>query len=214
MGTSTMHKIFSAVVLALGIFGSSMALEAAPQTSDMPSFWCSFTEPFITVYSARNGLRYDDNDANVGMAGNPAFKMSGAAFVLSGQLKDGKTFTVNITKGEGSDGMSEYDYPFVGVLAGSAAVTGGCVKLPDGTELRQVVGVAENDKLNLRSKPNAEAKIVGRVHPKGFVWLKPTSAKSKWSRVSAIAHPGSEQGAVTAVEGWVNVRFLAVPGAK
>jgi hypothetical protein len=127
---------------------------------------------------------------------------------MSGHLKDGSAFTLKISKDIGSDGMSEFDYPSVAKLSGAASVIGGCVKMPDGTQLRRGVGVADNDQLNLRSQPNAAAKIVGAVDVKGFVWAKAGALKKGWARGTAVLRPKNEQGLITAVEGWVNAKFL------
>ncbi len=157
---------------------------------------------------ARNGVYYDDNDQHVGLALTPMVQKRGDEIILSGRLKKGSAFTLKISKGEGSDGMSEFDYPYVGKLVGSASVMGGCVRMPEGTQLRRVVGVAANDQLNLRSQPHASAKILGAAYAKGFVWAKPGVLKKGWARVAVVLRPKNEQGSITAVEGWVNARFL------
>jgi uncharacterized membrane protein len=195
-------KILLAVIIMLMSFASHV------QAASLPSFWCSFTEPFITVSSARNGIYYDDNDQHVGHALTPMVQKPGKEIILSGRLKDGSAITLKISKGEGSDGMSEFDYPYIGALSGAVSVIGGCVKMPDGTQLRRVVGVADNDQLNLRSQPNAAAKIVGAAYAKGFVWAQPGALKKGWARVAVVLRPKNEQGLITAVEGWVNAKFL------
>ncbi len=91
---------------------------------------------------------------------------------------------------------------------GVASVIGGCVKLPEGTQLRRVVGVAGNDQLNLRNRPNASGKTVGGAYAKGFVWLKSAPQKNGWVRVAGISRPNGERGLITAVEGWVKAKFL------
>jgi uncharacterized membrane protein len=197
-------KLLSTTIILLITFSSHV------ESAALPSFWCSFTEPFITVSTARNGIYYDDNDQRVGFALRPVIQKQGADIVLSGRLKDGSEFTLNISKGSGSDGMSEFDYPYVGKLSGAASVIGGCVRMPDGTQLRRVVGVAENDLLNLRSQPNASAKTIGAVYAKGLVWAKPAALKKGWVRVSVVLRPKNEQGLITAVEGWVNAKFLGL----
>jgi uncharacterized membrane protein len=200
-------KILPTVIILLIAFASQA------QAALLPSFWCSFTEPFINVSTGRNGVYYDDNDQRVGFVARPLLQKQGAELVMSGRLKDGNTFTLKISKDIGSDGMSEFDYPYVGKLSGAASVIGGCVKMPDGTQLRRVVGVADNDQLNLRGQPNAAAKIVGAVDVKGFVWAKAGALKKGWARVAVVLRPKNEQGLITAVEGWVNAKFLrAVEG--
>lgn len=201
-------KIVSTTSILLVSFASH--IEAAA----LPSFWCSFTEPFITVSAARNGIYYDDNDRRVGFALSPKVQRQADEIVLSGRLKDGSNFALTISKGEGSDGMSEFDYPYVGKLVGSASVIGGCVRMPEGTRLQRVVGVADNDQLNLRNQPNATAKIIGAAYAKGFVWAKPGVLKKGWARVAVVLRPKDEQGLITTIEGWVNARFLGAVDGK
>ena len=201
-------KILSTMFILLMSFASHV------QAASLPSFWFSFAEPFITVSTGRNGIYYDDNDQHVGHALTPMVQKHGDEIILSGRLKDGSSFTLKISKGEGSDGMSEFDFPYVGKLVGSASVIGGCVHMPEGTRLQRVVGVADNDQLNLRKQPNASAKIIGAAYAKGFVWAKPGALKMGWARVAVVLRPKNEQGLITAVEGWVNARFLGALEGK
>jgi uncharacterized membrane protein len=201
-------KILSTAIILL----ISFACHA--QAVSLPSFWCSFTEPFITVSTARNGIYFDDNDQRVGFARRPTVQKNDADIVLSGRLKGGSGFTLTINKDSGSDGMSEFDYPYVGKLSGAASVIGGCVRMPEGTQMRRVVDVAKNDQLNLRSQPNASAKIIGAAYAKSFVWAKPVALKKGWARVAAVLRPKNEQGLITFVEGWVNAKFLGAVEGK
>lgn len=200
-GVSALKTLSTVIILLI-------ALASQAQAALLPSFWCSFTEPFITVSTARNGIYYDDNDQRVGFVTRPLVQKQGAELVMTGRFKDGSAFTLKISKDIGSDGMSEFDYPYVGKLSGAASVIGGCVRMSDGTQLRRVVGVADNDQLNLRSQPNAAAKIVGAAYAKGFVWAKPGALKKGWAHGAAVLRPKDEQGLITAVEGWVNAKFL------
>ena len=201
-------KILSTAIILLISFASHA------HAASLLSFWCNFTEPFITVSTGRNGIYYDDNDQHVGFALRPVLRKQGADFMLSGRLKDGSSFTVKISKGEGSDGMSDFDYPYVGALSGIASVNGGCVRMPEGTQMRRVVGVANNDQLNLRNQPNASGKIIGAAYATSFVWAKPGALKKGWARVAAVLHPKDEQGLITSIEGWVNGMFLGAVVTK
>ncbi len=96
-----MKKLFAVISILIGLASHAHA-------ASLPSFWCSFTEPFITVSMARNGIYYDDNDQHVGFALRPVLRKQGADFMLSGRLKDGSSFALKISKGEGSDGMSDF----------------------------------------------------------------------------------------------------------
>jgi uncharacterized membrane protein len=199
-----MKKLCAVIVTLISV---ATPTKAAP----LPSFWCSFTEPFISVSTGQNGIYFDDNDQHKGFALRPLLQKQGSNQIISGLLKDGKTFSLKISAGPGSDGMSEYDYPYEGRLSGAASVVGGCVKMPGGSMLRRVVGVAENDQLNLRDRPNSSGKRLGFAYPNSFVWLRSRKLKNSWAEVSAVSRPKSEQGAVISVSGWVNAKFLTIP---
>ncbi len=65
--------------------------------------------------------------------------------------------------------------------------------------LHQVVGVAENDSLNIRSQPDAGAEIVGTLPPNSFIDVLDTSPNGGWALVSADF-----------TTGWVSARFLRI----
>ena len=205
--------LFRRLLLSAAI--SIVSLSAA-QASAIPSYSCVFTGPFAGVDSFPGGLRYVTPEKVESLAAT-TFTISGAATVLGGTLASGKDFSVKIIKQAASDGMSELIRPYAGTLSGTAVsltVQGACLKFPDGTTPRPVKKVAANDKLNVRTKPNSKAKIVNRVGPQGFVWAFPESAVKGWVRVATAVYPRGESGTITVTTGWVNAKFLGLPGDR
>ena len=199
-----MNKVWASLFSALVI-----SLPTQARAGALPSFWCSFTEPFITISSASNGLVYQTGLESEVLP-NPKSQRHGGAVEISGKLKSGESIALSIAKGEGSDGMSEYDFPYVGQLSGAAAVTGGCVNLPKGTRLAQVVGVADGDVLNIRDRSSANGKVLGKVTG-NIVWMKQGegSGRNGWQSIAAVAPPSNERGTMGVVTGWVNSKYLA-----
>ncbi len=173
----------------------------------MPSFTCNFTEPFINIDTARNAIYYSDNDQNQGLVARPLTRKIGANYVVSGVLKDGQSFNVKISKGRGSNGMSDVESHYIGVMSGVYSVNGGCDKI-DAPIFRKVVGVAQNDTLNMRDAPNVTGKILEKIYPVQTVWLKTEPPKTGWVKVIVVASPKSGQGLTLIKEGWVNGKFL------
>ena len=206
------------MLLRLIILSTAMSVVglSAAQASAIPSYSCVFTEPFVSVDSFPGGLRYVTPEKVETLAAT-TFTIFGPATVLGGTLASGKGFSVKIIKQAASDGMSELMRPYAGTLSGTAVsltVHGACLKFPDGTTPRPVKKVAANDKLNVRSKPNAKAKIINRVGPQGFVWAFPESAAKGWVRVATAVYPRGDSGTITISTGWVNAKFLGLPGDR
>jgi len=65
--------------------------------------------------------------------------------------------------------------------------------------LYQVVGVAENDSLNIRSQPNARAEIIGTLPANSFIDVLEASPDESWALVS-----------FDFTTGWVSARFLRI----
>ena len=65
--------------------------------------------------------------------------------------------------------------------------------------LHQVVGVAENDSLNIRSQPDAGAEILGTLPPGSFIDVLGTSPDGRWAMVT---HDFTT--------GWVSARYLRI----
>ena len=199
--------------LSAAVFIASLS---AAQASAIPSYSCVFTEPFAGVDSFPGGLRYVTPDKAETLAAT-TFTISGPATVLGGTLTSGKSFTVKIVEQAASDGMSDLMRPYAGTLSGTAVsqtVQGACLKFPDGTTPRPVKKVAAKDKLNVRTKPNAKAKIVNRVGPQAFVWAFPESAVKGWVRVASAVYPRGDSGTITVTTGWVNAKYLGLPGDR
>ncbi|MDE2445655.1 MAG: hypothetical protein KGO94_05715 [Alphaproteobacteria bacterium] len=190
--------IFAVAVLGLG---------AAPANATSPSYWCSFTEPFVSLFTGASSTVFSNSGA-VERVAKPQFSPAPGGGILSGTLKDGGTYKIKVSAGKGSDGMSDFDYPLTGVLTGAFNATGGCLKLPPGTALRQIVGVAPDDNLVLRVGPSAKARAIDKIKL-DYVWAIPGPARNGWQRVVVLVWPKGEQGMISTRTGWVNRKFLS-----
>lgn len=189
---------------------SSFAIATMAHATAMPSYSCVFTEPFIGMDSFPGGVRYQTPETSEN-AKRVALTGSTAKPVVSGTLGSGKSFSLLIVKKPGSDGMSDFVRPYTGQLSGLAIgqpLEGACLKYPDGTTPRRVIGVVDTDKLNVRSKPAKGASVVARVGPGGSVWAFPQTTRNGWARVAVAKYPAGEDGNVTVVTGWVRTKFL------
>lgn len=89
------------------------------------SIYCTFTEPFISVSynSDTNKVKVSTPDqGSVELTGKVTFDKGGLIHITSEGLNH--KLTVNTTK-EGSDGMSDFVYPFEGVI-NTDQIYGGC----------------------------------------------------------------------------------------
>jgi uncharacterized membrane protein len=178
--------------------------------SARPSYACVFTEPFISISSFPSGMHYESFGTAIPVT-QSTFSIKDGVVTFTGTLKDKKTFMLMISKEPGSDGMSDFSFPYAGKLSGAAsglALSGGCIKFPDGTTPRAVKNVADNDRLNVRQKPNSKAKIVNSIPPRGLAWAYPDKLVKGWARVSTARYPKNESGDITVIDGWVNAKFL------
>jgi uncharacterized protein YgiM (DUF1202 family) len=192
------------------------AMTAAAQASAIPSYSCVFTEPFVSMDSFPGGFRYATPDGTQTGAVS-TFTLNGGTTVLGGKLSSGKSFSVKILMQVAGDGMSDVKRPYAGTLSGTAVgptVEGACLKFPDGTTPRPVKNVAANDKLNVRTKPSSKAKIVNRIGPGGMVWAFPEATVKGWARVATSVIPKGDSGMVSIATGWVNAKFLGLPGDR
>ncbi len=189
----------------------SMLVVSAPvQAATLPSYWCSFTEPFISIFSGADGVVLANSGA-VEVVKQAVFRAGAEGGVLIGQMKNGGHFVLKIRTGAGSDGMSDQEYPMTGVLSGAFNINGGCVRLPRGSRVMQVVGVAPDDTLNLRAAPSASSLLLDRIRLQ-YLWLLSGKAKGGWVRVAAISFPAGEEGKIGVSQGWVNGKFLRPAG--
>ncbi len=197
------------VVAGAATAAKSTTVKSATAKSSTPSFSCWWTEPFDGFELSPEGAIYFSAETP-DFSGTPLTNVKvvkvGSGWNVSGKA-GADTITVNITKEEGSDGMSDYTTPYAGLL--NRQWNGACLKHGNGTVPRDVVGVAENDVLNVRSAPNASARIVTTIGQKGTAWVYPGKPKNGWVKVSARKYSGEESGPVTAVDGWVNGAFVA-----
>jgi uncharacterized membrane protein len=198
------------VLLASLLFSYSCLATPCFATA-LPSYHCVFTEPFISLEISPAGVIYVQGDSNE-IVQPTGFTIEGPVTVISAKLANQTVFGIAITKEPGGDGMSDYIMPFKGLLETSAfgdtKLSGACLKHPDGSRPRPVVNVAENGRLNVRASPNARARIVNHVGPRGSVWAYPDATNRGWVRVSTALYPSNETGEVRVVSGWVNGRFL------
>jgi uncharacterized membrane protein len=209
-------ETFAMMVRPLFFVWLLFASLGAADASAIPSYSCVFTEPFVSLDSFPGGFRYATPDkAETGAVST--FTIVGDTAVLGGTLTSGKSFSVRIQNKAAGDGMSDVIRPYTGTLSGTVAgtaVQGACLKFPDGTTPRPVKNMAAGDKLNVRMKPSAKAKIINRVAPGGMVWAYPESTVKGWARVTTAVFPKGESGMVSITTGWVNARFLGLPGDR
>jgi uncharacterized membrane protein len=199
------RTVLSAIIL-LGLSGPPTAGFA----TSLPSFQCTFTEPFITILTSPRGIIYEAPDANQSLLAT-SVDTGSPTTIVKATLADRSTFSLDISKEPGSDGMSEFAFPYTGKLASSAfgmVITGGCLKHANGTSPRRIINVAEVDRLNVRAGPNARARIVNPLRAQSKIWAYPQNPASGWVRVSSVLYPPNESGTVRVIEGWVNGRFL------
>jgi hypothetical protein len=177
----------------------------------LPSYFCVFTEPFISLDISPAGVIYSDGERKE-IVQPTGFTIEGPVTVISGKLADQTVFGIAISKEAGSDGMSDYVLPYKGLLETSAygdnKLNGACLRHPDGSGPRPVVHVGENGRLNVRAAPNARGRVINRVGQGMSVWAYPEARVRGWVRVSAALYPANETGEVRVVSGWVNARFL------
>lgn len=76
----------------------------------------------------------------------------------------------------------------------------------DGPDCWKVRGVADDDSLNLRAKPSAQAKAVGTI-PSHAVGLENLN-ESPEGDAAKPAHPGWCKVRYNTLKGWVNCKFL------
>lgn len=141
----------------------------------------------------------------------PSIVKTGSKVSVRGSLA-GKNFEMRITNVAFTESEEESTVPYsVSILGGEGSVNGGkggCIRYADGTAPRDVIGVADNDVLNIRTKPNSRASVLGTAYPRGRVWIYPRSNAGGWIKASfyRFAESKSKRGLVT---GWVNAKFLA-----
>jgi uncharacterized membrane protein len=187
-----------------------VSVSAPASATALPSFACSFTEPFVSLQTSPVGVHIATQLTSTTLA--PAvFQTDGEKVTLASGANDAFSFKLIIVKDAGSDGMSDFAFPYAGTLTipkGIANQTGGCVKLADGTTPRQVTNLTNDNRLNIRSAPNSRARIINTLAQGGLVWAYPEDRQGNWVRVSSILYPRNDQGDVRVVNGWAHGRYL------
>ncbi len=186
----------------------------AAHASSVPSFACRFTEPFISIDTYGGGARVQTPDGTI-KASETAPQNSNDTALIFITLPDQRKYELTITNTSGSDGMSDFNFPFAGALKMSGdsanAQTGGCIKYPDGTTPRKVANIGTDDALNVRTGAGIKNPIVTKLRFGNDVWVFPENTVGRWARVAVAQYPANETGPIAIVEGWVNTRFLG-PG--
>jgi hypothetical protein len=209
-------RVTGVVLMSVAVFGlTATGSGVADAKSPNPSFSCWWMEPFLGLdLSPEGALFYDAGgiyDAETPDGdGTPLSKLKvikvGSGVRITGDVGL-DSISVRITKGVGSDQMSDFTTPYVGVLNGE--FQGACLKHGNGTVLRDVIGVAEGDVLNVRVSPSASARIIDTIPFDGATWVYPGRANNGWRKVSVERYASRESGPITVVDGWVNGAFIA-----
>jgi uncharacterized membrane protein len=195
-----------AAVVTVAAAGSAGPVLAVGDPSGLPSVHCQFTEPFLDAVISPEGLVIEGFGQSMS-----AFAFQ-SANTLTGTYRfrsRGVTHVLEVLPGPGGDGMSDRTFAKVGRLDGQE---GGCTEHPKGTLPRKVRGVADDDELNIRSRPSASASIVAAVPDGSWIFVKPGAGT--WKRV-AVDKTTGETGPVTSVSGYANAKFLTTkPAAR
>lgn len=199
----------------LAIFAATMIPNIASATA-FPSISCVFTEPFIGIEVWNSGTRVITPEGlfpvSQRILGGTRLEPTITAKVNGMDLK------LSVINDVGSDGMSEFARPLTGELMGwppmPTALTGACLRYPDGTTPRPVIGISNNGKLNVRARANASSRLLGQLRPRSRFWAFPESAQNGWVRGAFERIPSGESGMITVGEGWVRARYLGLAGGE
>jgi uncharacterized protein YgiM (DUF1202 family) len=175
------------------------------------SFGCAWTEPFDSMEVFQGQVNYSFSGEPPEQMLSPKVTRTGSKLTVKGSLA-GKAFAAVITNVAFTESEPESEVPYsVSIVGGEGSVNGGkggCIRYADGTEPRGVTAVADNDVLNVRTKPRATAPLVGSLYNRGQVWVYPKSNTNGWLKVSYFVEAtGTKKGRV--VDGWVNAKFVA-----
>jgi hypothetical protein len=195
-------KPIVAWLVGASLLGASCVVTAGPATAattSLPSVFCDFEEPFRWVVLSPEGVLVEDHE-------------NGAVFTrfqprsVRGSINSRLTITLPAASGysplvleklDQDESFSSHGVSFDGQ-------EGFCDRLPTGFVLRKVVGVAEDDALNIRSAPNATAEIL-ETHAAGeLIWVKPT--KNAW--IQAAKAVTEDETPTFVVTGWVRSSFV------
>jgi hypothetical protein len=182
-------------VIGLGVVATPADAVTA---SSLPSVFCSFEEPYQYVVLSPEGVLVEDHE-------------NGAVFArykptsVKGSINATLTVRLPASSGNSSLVLERTDGEFNSHLLTFNDREGLCDRLPTGFLLRKVVGVAEDDELNIRSEPNASAEVISTSTNGSLIWIKPTNAK--WVQVAYTESIG-DGAPIEVFTGWVNSRFV------
>ena len=194
-----------------------LMLAAVPGTANAtayPSLSCAFTEPFIN-FSVWPGAASLNTPESTTLATSLSLSGTELEPVIAATIA-GTPVRLEIENVPGGDGMSDFESPLTGHLRGRSggAQSGACVRFPDGTAPRPVIGVGSTDQLMVRVSGSARARTVGSIHSRGRFWAFPEPMVRGWARGAFEEVPAGESGRITVRIGWVNARFLGRVGAR
>ena len=177
-----------------------------------PSLSCVFTEPFVGIDVWPGGARAITPEKTLLLRNR---KLGGSALepTVQGTIA-GMPAQLAIINKPGSDGMSDFERPLTGTLTGwpsTATLQGACLRYPDGTTPRDVIGIAPTSKLIVRSTSAGAGSIVGRIGPRGRFWAYPDPLVKGRARGAFERLPTGGTGSIVVAEGWVHARFLKIP---
>ena len=194
---------------AAALFGI-LIFDSAALAVTTPSYLCKFSEPNSAIYISEGKIKKDSSreldDLDIS-----ATEQKDGNIIFHSTAPDGKALMVEISKGEGSDGASAYDWPYLGAINSESSrysMVGGCLKFPDGATPRQVMGLAKNDRLKLRAKRNSKSAILAVAKLATFVWVYPDQRTKGWTHVATAVYPKDDNGMIKVVDGWVNAKFI------
>jgi hypothetical protein len=197
----TYRLLFASLVLSGLVNTMATAPSSAVAVSSLPSVLCEFTEPHRLVVVSPEGVLIELHDEE-----GPSVFTRYTAVSAKGSINSRLTISLPtsagksklvITKGGGESTSHVATYR-------NDATT--CDQFPTGFRIRTVDGVAETDKLNIRTAPNASAEIITRFGEGRLIWVKPS--KSRWIQ-AAVTQSGENPITRTDVRiGWVNSNFV------
>lgn len=180
-----------------------------------PSLSCVFTEPFVGIEIWPGGASLITPEATRVAT---ARKLAGTALepTVTATI-DGKKIGLVIENSPGSDGMSDFERPLTGYLTGyllAAPQMGACLRYPDGTTPRPVIGIAGINRLTVRNRPLPNARVVGHLGAGTRFWAFPEAAVRGWARGAFQKMPVTTTGKITTAIGWVAAANLGRPGGR
>jgi uncharacterized protein YgiM (DUF1202 family) len=191
------RRVTAAVAITIACVSTGRATPASAQRankSSLPSLFCDFVAPYKLVVLSPEGVlvEVDHEDGHAFELLQPTSVSGSINNRMSVTLPGSNgTLVVNRVSGELSSHYAELNI-----------FSGGCEQLPTGFILRQVVGVADNDRLNIRKAPTASAQVIATRSNGNLIWVRPS--KSNWI---AIAYT---EGAPSKTRtGWVRKTFVS-----